>query len=68
MMLPFRRRPTSPKPSPKNADTNVETLEAPPVPAGNVNPYHLDYNHEPLKVEGLSHYFQPIGDERFRVH
>jgi hypothetical protein len=68
MMFSFRRRPTSRKPSSKNADTHVEASEAPSAEAGDVNLRHLDYNLEPLSVERLSHYIEPIVDERFRVH
>ncbi|HTV85926.1 MAG TPA: hypothetical protein VME63_10980 [Dyella sp.] len=70
MMLPFRRRPTSPKPSSKSRDIDtanraVETSSAHHSAAGL---HHLDYNLEPLAVESLSHYTQPMAGERFRVH
>jgi hypothetical protein len=68
MMLPFRRRPTSQKPLPKDANTNAKASEAPPVEADHVDLHHLDYNHEPVNVGSLSHYIAPTVDERFRVH
>ena len=68
MMLPFRRRPSSPKPSLKIADTRTQAFEAPSVDVHAVKLHHLDYNHEPLTVESLSHYIQPVVDDRFRVH
>jgi hypothetical protein len=68
MMLPFRRRPIWPKPSVKIADNNDPLFQVPPVDAHAVKQHHLDYNHQPLAVEGLSHYIQPQAGERFRVH
>jgi hypothetical protein len=68
MMLPFRRRPISPKPSVKIADNNHPLFQLPPADAHAVKRQHLDYNHQPLAVESLSHYIQPEADERFRVH
>ncbi|GLQ45254.1 hypothetical protein GCM10007862_03050 [Dyella lipolytica] len=65
MMLAFRRRPTSEKQSANDAP--AEAPDAPPNHA-DVSPHHLDYDHRPLSVEGLSHYTQPVVDERFRVH
>lgn len=33
------------------------------------NAHHLDYDLQPLTVEGLSHYIEPPADNaRFRVH
>lgn len=66
MMLPFRRRPPSQKPSPNDAIT-----KAPEAPSDSVetSPRHLDYDLQPLTVESLSHYIEPVvDDERFRVH
>lgn len=68
MLLPFRRRPILPKPSVKLADTHAQAPEAPSVDAPTFKLQHLDYNHRPLNVEGLSHYIQAEADERFRVH
>jgi hypothetical protein len=66
MMLPFRRRPTTPKPSRKIPA--VETSDSPPKTNG-VSVHHLDYDLQPLRVESLSHYIDPVvDDERFRVH
>ena len=63
MMLPFRRRPptsTAKKRTPK-------TVSPPEITELQLQ--HVDYNLQPLKVEGLSHYIEPIvADERFRVH
>jgi hypothetical protein len=66
MMLPFRRRPPSQKPSPNDATT--KTPEA-PSDSVETSPRHLDYDLQPLTVESLSHYIEPVvDDERFRVH
>jgi hypothetical protein len=63
MMLPFRRRPptsTTKKRTPKSALPSEITQ----LPL-----QHVDYNLQPLKVEGLSHYIEPmVEDGRFRVH
>lgn len=66
MMLPFRRRPTTPKqiaatPAAEPAEPTSCKLE--------IGLKHLDYNLQPLNVESLSHYIEPaVDDERFRVH
>jgi hypothetical protein len=66
MMLPFRRRPNSPKQPPSKPA--VEVLPPNPVVIELV-PAHLDYNLQPINVESLSHYIEPSADaERFRVH
>jgi hypothetical protein len=66
MLLPFRHRPTPPKPLSKTLA--AEATSSPPDPA-EPGPQHLDYDLQPLHVEGLSHYIEPVvDDERFRVH
>ena len=64
MLFSFRRRPkpkTAQKPSPKAAE--------PPPDATELHLRHLDYDLQPLSVESLSHYIEPVvEDERFRVH
>jgi hypothetical protein len=66
MMFPFRRR-TTPKPA-----TSKDKLPLPADRPPNVTELHLqhlDYNGQPLNVEGLSHYIEPmVENERFRVH
>ncbi|WP_284319895.1 hypothetical protein [Dyella acidisoli] len=65
MMFPFRRRPKS-KP---NAKKRAPKATAPLPDVTELHLQHLDYNLEPLSVESLSHYIEPIvPDERFRVH
>ena len=65
MMLPFRRRRT-PKPTAKK---RAPKTVAPPPDVTELHLHHVDYNLQPLNVEGLSHYIEPIfEDERFRVH
>jgi hypothetical protein len=66
MMLPFRRRPTT-----SQTSLNDATVKAPNAPSDSVetSPRHLDYDLQPLTVESLSHYIEPVvDDERFRVH
>jgi hypothetical protein len=69
MMLPFRRRPNTPKHCPSKPAAEA-TAPEPGVPA--LEPQHLDYDLHPLNVEGLSHYLGPVlpivEDERFHVH
>lgn len=63
MMFPFRRRPT-PKPTAKK-----HTPKAPVPAPDELHLQRLDYDLQPLNVESLSHYIEPIvEDERFRVH
>jgi hypothetical protein len=65
MMFPFRRRPT-PKPVAKER-TPVAGVSSPDTTELHLR--HLDYNLQPVSVESLSHYIEPIvEDERFRVH
>jgi hypothetical protein len=66
MMFPFRRR-TTPKPT---AERYAPTpgAENPPL-ITELHLQHLDYNGQPLNVESLSHYIEPVVEnERFRVH
>lgn len=66
MLLSFRRRQTSPKPSSKTPTVEPITSLSKPAEPGL---QHLDYNRQPLNVERLSHYIEPVMDEeRFRVH
>lgn len=64
MMLSFRRRPkpkTAKKRSPKVVPLQPDVTE--------LHLQHVDYNLQPLSVDSLSHYIEPIAeDERFRVH
>ncbi len=64
-MLPFRRRP-----SPKQAVNLPPPKPTPALPqATGLYLRHLDYNLQPLGVESLSHYIEPVIEgERFRVH
>jgi hypothetical protein len=65
MMLPFRRRPT-PKPT---IDKPAPEATVPPPDVTELHLRHVDYNLQPLSVESLSHYIEPVvDDERFRVH
>jgi hypothetical protein len=65
MMLPFRRRPT-PKP---NTPKPTPEATVPPPDVTELHLRHVDYNLQPLSVESLSHYIEPVvNDERFRVH
>ena len=65
MMFPFRRRPT-PKPVAKERAPEAGVL---PPDVTTLHLRHLDYNLQPVSVESLSHYIEPIvEDERFRVH
>ena len=63
MMLPFRRRPPT-------STARKRTPKTVPLPEiTELHLQHVDYNLQPLKVEGLSRYIEPIvEDERFRVH
>lgn len=66
MMLPFRRRPMSQK-----LVSKTPTVEAHSSPShfAELRLRHLDYDLQPLSVESLSHYIEPVvDDERFRVH
>lgn len=64
-MFPFRHRPT-PKPTAKK---RAPKAAVPPPEVTQLHLQHLDYNLQPLSVESLSHYIEPIvEDERFRVH
>jgi hypothetical protein len=65
-MMLSSRRPTSPKPLSKTATIETASSQSEPVEPG---PHHLDYDLQPLSVESLSHYIEPVmDDERFRVH
>jgi hypothetical protein len=65
MMLSFCRRPT---PKPTAAKPAATPAEQPPETTA-LHLRHLDYNLQPLTVESLSHYIEPIVEEkRFRVH
>ncbi|MBE1161625.1 hypothetical protein [Dyella acidiphila] len=66
MMLPFRRRPNSPK---QTAATPAADSGEPQSCKIEIGLKHLDYNLQPLNVESLSHYIEPtVDEERFRVH
>lgn len=65
-MFPFRRR-TAPKPNAEQHAPKLGTDRPPDVTELHLQ--HLDYNGQPLNVEGLSHYIAPmVENERFRVH
>jgi hypothetical protein len=65
MMLSFRR-PTPSKPLSKTTTAETDLPQSEPVELGR---QHLDYDLQPLRVESLSHYIEPVvDDERFRVH
>ncbi|RUL80079.1 hypothetical protein [Dyella choica] len=66
MMFPFRRRPT---PKPASQKRKNEAAAMPPNVISELHPQHVDYDLQPVRVEGLSHYIEPIVEtERFRVH
>ncbi|GLQ90100.1 hypothetical protein [Dyella flagellata] len=64
MMLSFRRRQ-----KPKTAKQRSAKAAEPQPDVAKLQLQHLDYDLQPLSVESLSHYIEPIvEDERFRVH
>ena len=65
MMLPFRRRPNAPK---QSSGKPADQASQPKPSAPELGPQHLDYDLHPLNVESLSHYIEPVDEERFRVH
>ncbi|RDS81246.1 hypothetical protein DWU98_11980 [Dyella monticola] len=64
-MLFSSRRPTRPPTAKKHAHESI--TKASPA-AAELRLHHLDYNLQPLSVASLSHYVEPVEDERFRVH
>jgi hypothetical protein len=66
MTISFRRRPNSLKQSPPKQTAEAIQIKPDTIELG---PQHLDYDLQPLNVDGLAHYIEPdVDDERFRVH